>query len=44
MPFRAEGDGDRIWLDKIIDDGLTPTVPTDYERWQPLHWVLEVPT
>ena len=23
--------------------GLTPTVPTDYERWQPLHWILAVP-
>ncbi|MEV6931443.1 SAM-dependent DNA methyltransferase [Dactylosporangium sp. NPDC051485] len=30
-------------LDSIIEEGLTPTVPTDYERWQPLHWVLEVP-
>ncbi len=31
------------WLDKIIADGLTPTVPTDYQRWQPLHWILAVP-
>ncbi|MCF8604010.1 SAM-dependent DNA methyltransferase [Gordonia sp. HY442] len=23
--------------------GLTPTVETDYERWQPLHWVVEAP-
>ena len=23
--------------------GLTPTVDTDYERWQPLHWVIEAP-
>ena len=23
--------------------GLTPTVETDYERWQPLHWVIEAP-
>lgn len=30
-------------LDEIIDHGLTPTVETDYERWQPLHWVLEAP-
>ena len=43
MHSLSEGDGDRIWLDKIIDDGLTPTVPTDYERWKPLHWVLDVP-
>ncbi|RQX05592.1 Eco57I restriction-modification methylase domain-containing protein [Micromonospora inaquosa] len=26
----------------IVGAGLTPTVSTDYERWQPLHWVLEV--
>ncbi|MFE9657692.1 Eco57I restriction-modification methylase domain-containing protein [Micromonospora sp. NPDC006431] len=30
-------------LDLILEEGLTPTVATDYERWQPLHWVLEVP-
>ena len=30
-------------LDAIIDTGLTPTVPTDYERWQPNHWVIEAP-
>jgi type I restriction-modification system DNA methylase subunit len=41
--FPSEGDGDRVWLDKIIADGLTPTMPTDYERWQPLHWILAVP-
>ena len=41
--FPAEGEGDRTWLDKIIAEGLTPTVPTDYERWQPLHWLLAVP-
>lgn len=35
--------GDSTWLETIIDRGLTPTVPTDYERWQPLHWVLETP-
>ncbi|MBW4705182.1 Eco57I restriction-modification methylase domain-containing protein [Micromonospora sp. RL09-050-HVF-A] len=32
-----------VMLDMIIKVGLTPTVATDYERWQPLHWVLEVP-
>ncbi|GIJ29836.1 hypothetical protein Vqi01_49980 [Micromonospora qiuiae] len=40
------GDGtasDTGALDMIIKTGLTPTVATDYERWQPLHWVLEVP-
>ncbi len=31
------------WLEGLIDRGLTPTVNTDYERWQPLHWVLEAP-
>ncbi|MEV5210986.1 DNA methyltransferase [Micromonospora sp. NPDC053740] len=30
-------------LDLILKEGLTPTVTTDYERWEPLHWVLEVP-
>ncbi|MEU4819901.1 type IIL restriction-modification enzyme MmeI [Micromonospora aurantiaca] len=30
-------------LESILMEGLTPTVPTDYERWQPLHWILEVP-
>jgi hypothetical protein len=30
-------------LNNLVQQGLTPTVPTDYERWQPLHWVLEAP-
>ncbi|MCL7458238.1 SAM-dependent DNA methyltransferase [Micromonospora sp. MSM11] len=34
---------DSEFLDLILEEGLTPTVATDYERWQPLHWVLEVP-
>lgn len=33
----------RTFLNSIVEIGLTPTVPTDYERWQPLHWVLEIP-
>lgn len=42
--FRADGQpADITFLDSIIADGLTPIVPTDYERWQPLHWLLEVP-
>jgi methylase of polypeptide subunit release factors len=41
--FPAKGEPDREKLDGIIEAGLTPTVQTDYERWQPLHWVLEVP-
>lgn len=38
-----DGEPDSTWLDTIIDQGLTPTVQTDYERWKPLHWVLEAP-
>ncbi|MCK9876755.1 hypothetical protein MXD59_13365 [Frankia sp. Ag45/Mut15] len=34
---------DSTLLDAITAKGLTPTVPTDYDRWKPLHWVLEVP-
>jgi methylase of polypeptide subunit release factors len=41
--FPAEGEPDREMLEGIIEAGLTQTVPTDYERWKPLHWVLEVP-
>ena len=37
------GEPDRTHLDSIIDQGLTPTVPTDYTRWRPLHWVIEAP-
>ncbi|MDI9940322.1 N-6 DNA methylase [Rhodococcus sp. IEGM 1351] len=37
------GKSDPTFLDSIIARGLTPTVQTDYERWQPLHWVLEAP-
>jgi hypothetical protein len=34
---------DAKWLDGLIERGLTPSVNTDYERWQPLHWVVEAP-
>ncbi len=37
------GAADRSMLDGIQEAGLTPTVPTDYERWKPLHWILAVP-
>ncbi|OBI92885.1 Eco57I restriction-modification methylase domain-containing protein [Mycobacterium asiaticum] len=37
------GHPDSAMLDAIIDTGLTPTVPTDYLRWQPNHWVIEAP-
>ena len=36
-------EGDRTFLDAILAKGLTPTVDTDYERWDPLHWIVEVP-
>ncbi|AKL74010.1 Methyltransferase domain [Actinobacteria bacterium IMCC26256] len=39
----SSGDSKTAWLEKIIARGLTPTVPTDYDRWQPLHWILEAP-
>jgi methylase of polypeptide subunit release factors len=37
------GQPDSTLVDSIIDNGLTPTVPTDYVRWKPLHWVIEAP-
>ncbi|MBB4665739.1 hypothetical protein BKA24_000448 [Microbacterium marinum] len=37
----ARGEADSTWLDSKIDHGLTPTVETDYIRWQPLHWIIE---
>ena len=43
-PSRAtDPKGDRSELESRIEHGLTPTVETDYERWQPLHWVIEAP-
>ncbi|MCX6407715.1 MAG: SAM-dependent DNA methyltransferase [Propionibacteriales bacterium] len=42
--FPVDGsDGDRTNLLDRIASGLKPAVATDYERWQPLHWVLEAP-
>lgn len=40
-----EGDypSDKSMLATIQEAGLTPTVETDFERWQPLHWLIEVP-
>ncbi|GIE91565.1 Eco57I restriction-modification methylase domain-containing protein [Actinoplanes regularis] len=40
---RSTAEADSTMLDEIIDEGLIPSVTTDYERWKPLHWVLEVP-
>ena len=43
-PGPGDGDADRqLGSTASSTRGLTPTVPTDYERWQPLHWVLEAP-
>lgn len=41
--FPSDGStGSRAKLDAILKRGLTPTVDTDYERWQPLHWAIDV--
>lgn len=40
--YPEAGNPDRAHLQSIIDTGLTPTVPTDYELWRPLHWVVEL--
>lgn len=40
------GDGSqpsRTMLEDTQSAGLTPAVPTDYDRWQPLHWIIAVP-
>ncbi|MDT9665051.1 DNA methyltransferase [Rhodococcus qingshengii] len=34
---------DPQFLGDVLETGLTPTVVTDYERWKPIHWVLEIP-
>lgn len=41
--YPAEGEADRTMLDDILNAGLTPTVETDYDRWRPLHWPIELP-
>lgn len=41
--FPADGAGDDSLLEVVLERGLTPTVPTDYERWHCLHWPLAVP-
>ena len=35
--------GDQAGLAEITEAGLTPTVPTDHDRWVPVHWCLAVP-
>ena len=39
----TEGVGNDSRLEAILERGLTPTVPTDYERWRCLHWPLAMP-
>jgi hypothetical protein len=39
----VDGEADSSWLDSMIEIGLSPSVETDYMRWEPLHWVLEAP-
>ena len=41
--FPADGAGDDSMLGAVLERGLTPTVPTDYEHWHCLHWPLAVP-
>ncbi|WP_404286131.1 Eco57I restriction-modification methylase domain-containing protein [Glutamicibacter arilaitensis] len=41
--YPSTNHGDSSFLGKIIESGLTPTVETDYARWQPLHWIVEAP-
>ena len=41
--YPVDGISNPAALDTIIATGLTPTVQTDYARWQPLHWAVELP-
>lgn len=41
--YPAEGEADTSMLEAILERGLTPTVPTDYEHWHCIHWPLELP-
>lgn len=41
--YPTDGEPDRTMLDDILRAALIPTVQTDYERWQPLHWPVELP-
>jgi methylase of polypeptide subunit release factors len=37
------GESDSTIIDSIIGKNLKPSVPTDYRRWQPNHWIIEAP-
>lgn len=41
--YPSRGEPNREFLDRILHAGLTPTVDTDYDRWHPLHWAIELP-
>lgn len=41
--YPSSADGDRRKLDMLVSAGLSPSVPTDYQRWEPVHWVVEAP-
>lgn len=43
LAYQKNGAGDPSALRAIIKKGLTPTVETDYERWECLHWPLDMP-
>lgn len=43
LAYQKNGAGDPVALRAIIKEGLTPTVETDYERWECLHWPLDMP-
>ncbi|WP_414945539.1 Eco57I restriction-modification methylase domain-containing protein [Amycolatopsis sp. cmx-11-32] len=43
FPRSSATEGARARLEVILEEGLTPTVETDYTRWRPLHWVIEAP-
>jgi type I restriction-modification system DNA methylase subunit len=41
--YPDKGGEDSTFLETLIDGRLKPTVETDYERWKPLHWIIEAP-
>lgn len=44
--YPADGEADKAdtsMLEAVLERGLTPTVPTDYEHWHCIHWPLELP-
>ncbi|WP_064058174.1 Eco57I restriction-modification methylase domain-containing protein [Prescottella equi] len=42
--FPEDGsEGNLSKFEAIIEDGLAPQAATDFDRWKPLHWAIEVP-